>query len=353
MSTRQTSPSSVLASTQTAPVVARAASPSARPKIRVGAMNVGEYTFWGIWADILSSKGLGTPLLNMEVTHCWDVNPKLASAFAEKYGCLAVDKYDGMVGKVNAIAFGGFYEVPWQHLLARPYVEAGVPTYLSRPFSYRLRDIDSILELAAKHNTRLMATSVGEHFYETTYLKARLKDLGVIQSVHGVCSSNEYPAHFHLQWFILRALGYDVEKVSLLTDDEREATYLQETMLFNGGNGQKPFLASLHANNGVPTLHLSVRGDKATESVEVVRSPDRREELYHYFAPQLVDMQRTFEGESFQPFDIIRKKTQLFLAGYYSHLERNGAFVSVDSVPVDWSPRYHKPGWIDDKMFGG
>ena len=26
-------------------------------KVRVGALNVGDYTFWGIWADILSKKG--------------------------------------------------------------------------------------------------------------------------------------------------------------------------------------------------------------------------------------------------------------------------------------------------------
>ena len=57
------------------------AEPSRSParKIRVGALNVGEYTFWGIWADILASQGLfGGGLLNMEITHCWDVNPKLA-----------------------------------------------------------------------------------------------------------------------------------------------------------------------------------------------------------------------------------------------------------------------------------
>src|SRR5437016_3645549 len=146
-------------------------------KIRVGALNVGEYTFWGIWGDILSPKGkFGGGLFNMEITHCWDLNPKLAREFAAKHDCVAIDKYDGMVGKVDAIAFGGLYEVPWQHLLAKPYVEAGIPTYLSRPFSYRLRDIDFILNLAAKHSTPLMATSVQEHYYQASYLKDRLKN---------------------------------------------------------------------------------------------------------------------------------------------------------------------------------
>ena len=325
---------------------------SAGRKIRVGAFNVGEYTFWGIWADILSPQGaFGTNLLNMEVTHCWDVNPKLAEKFAAKYHCKAVTKYDAMVGKVDAIAFGGLYEVPWQHLLARPYVEAGIPTYLSRPFSYRLRDIDSILNLAAKYGTPLMATSCQEHYYQASYLNERLKHCGVIKAVHGICRSDEYPAHFHVQWFILKALGYDVLKASLLTDDERKATYLQETMLFGGDEGQPPFLATLHGVTGSHHLYLKVMGDQGAESITMDRSPDRKETLYAYFAPQLVDMQRTFEGNNYQSFDVIRKKTEVFLAGYYSHLEKRGQLVPVTSVPSDWSPRHFKPGWIDESIF--
>jgi len=321
-------------------------------KIRVGALNVGEYTFWGIWANILSPKGsFGTNLLNMEITHCWDVNSKLAQKFAAKYDCKAVAQYDAMVGQVDAIAFGGLYEVPWQHRLARPYVDAGIPTYLSRPFSYRLRDIDSILNLAVKRGTPLMATSCQEHLYQASHLKQRLKNCGVIKAVHGICHSDEYPAHFHIQWFILKALGYDVEKVSLLTDDERKASYLQETMLFKGWDGQPSFLASLHAATNIHNLYLKVMGDRGTETITMDRSPDRKEELYAYFAPQLVDMQRTFEGNSYQSFDVIRKKTETFLAGYYSHLERGGALIPVKSVPMDWSPRHFRPGWVDESIF--
>jgi hypothetical protein len=179
----------------------------------------------------------------MEVSHCWDVNPKAAADFAAKYHCTAVARYDGMLGKVDAVVFGGLYEVPWQHLMARPYVGAGMPVYLSRPFSYRLRDIDFILNLASKHSAPLIATSVQEHCYQASYLKERLKNVGVIKAVHGIGWSQEYPAHFHVQWFILRALGYDVERISLITDNELNTTYMQETMLFRGGRNQPPFLA--------------------------------------------------------------------------------------------------------------
>ena len=273
--------------------------------------------------------------------------------FADKYHCQPVERYDAMLGQVDAIAFGGFYEIPWQHLLARPYVETGVPTYLSRPFAYRLCDIDDILERAAKHSTPLMATSVFEHFPHANILKERLPNLGAIQSVYGNCRSSEYPAHFHIQFFLLKVMGYEVDQVSLLTDDERQCTYLQDTILFKETYEQPPFLATLHTSSDTPHLHFYVAGDKGDEAIEVSRSPDPKETLYNFFAPQLLDMQRTFLDEPYQSFDIIRKKTQMFLAGYYSHLERGGAFVSVDSVPLDWSPRHYKPGWIDDSMFQG
>ena len=323
-------------------------------KMRVGAMCVGAGSFWGLWADILSKKGtLGTSFLNMEVTHCWDVNTEAAKTFAEKWDCKAVGKYDAMIGEVDAIVSGAFYEVPWQHRLLGPYIRAGVPTYVSRPFSYRLRDIDDMLDAAAKHGTPLIATSVGEHLYEASYLKGRLANLGTLKSVHGLCNSTEYAGHFHIQWFILRALGYDVDKISLLTDDDRKLTYLQETMLFKGGGEQPPFLATLHANTNVPYFHVTARGEKGSQVVHADRSPDRTETLYHYFAKQLFDMQTTFEGRNYQPFDVIRKKTQFFLAGYYSHLEKNGALIPVDSEPVNWSPHHFKPDYVDESIFRG
>ena len=321
-------------------------------KIRLGAFNVGEYTFWPYWADALSPQGsLGSALLNMEVTHCWDVDFAKAAAFADKFGCQPVAAYDGMLGQVDAIAFGGFYEVPWQHRLARPYIEAGVPTYLSRPFAYCLQDLDQLLDLAARRGTPILATNVYEHFPQATILRGRLDQMGTIKSVHGICHSSEYPAHFHLPFFLLKALGYQAEKVSVLTDDPLSCAYLQETILFKGNDAQPPFLASLHAATETPYLYLQIVGDQGTDSIEVTRSPDPRQTLYHFFAPQLLAMQQVFQGGEMPSFDTIRHKTLLFLAGYYSHLERGGALVDLHSVPPDWSPPPYKPGWIDESIF--
>ena len=61
-----------------------------RRKLRIGALAVGEMSFWPYsWGDILSPHGihlnqgsLETNLLNMEITHVWDVNYEEAQKFA-------------------------------------------------------------------------------------------------------------------------------------------------------------------------------------------------------------------------------------------------------------------------------
>ena len=335
------------------------ASPSKR--LRIGAACVGEYSFMSYcWSDIIapdkapnSPQGtFGTPLLSMDITHVWDVNPDAAQKFADRMGAVAVKRYDGMVGKVDGVIFGGFYEAPWQHLLARPYVEAGIPVYLSRPFAYRLRDIDGLLDLAAKHNTAIIATAKHEHYHEAPALKSRLKSIGPIQCVQATCWSSDFPIHFHTQFMLLRILGYDVEKVAVVTDKDIGNNYLLETFVFKGWEGQKPFACSLQGVMNQDSFSIDIFGREGRLSATMIRSPDWKDSLLFRYGPQVVDMQRTFETKTnWQPLDEVRKKTEIFLTGYFSHLERGGAPVKVGDVSPDWQAPLPKPGWINLEMF--
>ncbi|MFC1694143.1 Gfo/Idh/MocA family oxidoreductase, partial [Candidatus Latescibacterota bacterium] len=330
-------------------------------KIRVGVICVGEYSFMSYsWSDIIEPDkapnnekrgNYGTSFLNMDITHCWDVNPEAARNFAARMDATAVKNYDDMVGKIDGLIFSGLYEVPWQHKLARPYVEAGIPVYLSRPFAYSLRDIDEILDLAAKHNTPVLATAKHEHYHEAPALKSKLKNIGTINCVHATCNTRDFPAHNHTQFMIPRIFGFDIESMSLLTDDDMRNNYLQETYLFKGWEGQKPFCCALHGSSDQDSFSITVFGTQGQESVKMVRSPDWIPGLYHRYAPQVIEMQRTFEGNLFEPLDNIRKKTEIFLTAYYSYLERDGAPVKIGTVPVDWRARPAKPDWIDESMF--
>ena len=337
---------------------AQSAPQTLRRKLRIGALAVGEFSFWPYsWGDILSQKEplngatLGADVLAMEITHVWDVNPEAAKSFAAKVGAEAVSHYDDMVGKVDGVAFGGYYEVPWQHRLARPYLEAGIPTCLSRPFAYSLRDIDEILDCAAKHSTPIMATDLYEHLFSVITLKNQLKNIGEIKCVFGTCLTTEYPALFHTQWMIQKIFGNDIGKVSVLTDNPLASTYLVGTYLYNGREGQPLFPCILTNAPGGDLYSFMVTGSGGIETSRLPQIPDRQADLLTHHLPMLVDMQRTFEGKNYEEFDVIRKKTEIFLTGFYSAIERNGAPVNVGTVPADWRAIPAKPGWIDESMF--
>jgi hypothetical protein len=338
---------------------AKAAPPARR--LRIGAHGVGSSSFTSYcWSDLIapdrapnSPRGnFATPFLNMDITHVWDVDPVTSQKYAARLGATAVAKYDDMVGKVDGVIFGGFWEVPWHHQLARPYLEAGIPVYLSRPFAYRMRDIDTILELAAKHSAAVVATAKHEHYNEVPTLKSRIQNVAPIRCVQATCNSSDFPMHLHTQFMLLRILGYDVEKVSLITDNTTRGNYLQETFVFKGWEGQKPFVCSLQNCVDQDSFWINIMGDKNQTSAKMVRSPNWRDSLLYRYAPQVIDMQRTFESkEHWQPLDEVRKKTEIWLAAAYSHYERAGAPVNVGSVPSDWSPPHPKAGWIDEKIF--
>jgi hypothetical protein len=330
-----------------------------RRTLRIGALAVSAASFWTYtWGDILTpgekpiNRGtLDTEVLAMEITHVWDVNPQEAEKFAAQVGAKAVKRYDDMVGLVDGVAFGGYYEVPWQHRLARPYIEAGIPTCLSRPFAYSLRDIDTLLDLAAKHNTPVMATDIYEHLYGTRMLKSRLANVGEIECVHGTCLTNDYPLRFHVQYMILKIFGFEIGSVSLITDDPNASTYLVGTYLFKGWKGQPPFPCTLTMTPRGDLYSFTVSGTAGIETERLPQFAEWSDDLLIHHLPMLVDMQRTFEGRTYEPLDLVRKKTELFLTGFYSATERSGAPVTVGTVPVDWRARPVKPDWIDESIF--
>src|SRR5215472_8883104 len=133
--------------------------------MKVGVFGL-DYTFWTIWADLLSpiGKRVGTSLLRMRPAYVWDKDKSLARKFADQWECEVVNKFDGMVGKVDAVLNGELTNAPFQHLLLRPYIQAGIPCFLQRHWSDTLAHMDEMLDLAAKHSTPVMATVPFEHY---------------------------------------------------------------------------------------------------------------------------------------------------------------------------------------------
>lgn len=322
-----------------APGVASAATIDSIPVMKVGALGL-DYSFWQIWANLLCPNGRyeGTSLLRMRPAYVWDKNTQMARDFAAKWNCEAVDRFDDMIGKVDAVLVGDLVLAPWQHLLLRPYIQAGIPSFLQRHWSDNLVHLDEMLDLAAKHNTPIMATVPFEHNDQASTAMRQLKTAGEVQ---GSFASAEIPdmPHFHLPYLMMKILGYDVDSISMKTDNIQKTRYLSSDYYYPGNDTQRPFVLSMQGA-GTDLFSFNILGKlfNATSTI-----PAGSDAITRFF-PQLLDIQKTFEKrELYQPLDVIRKKFQCLQTMFYSNSERNGAPVKVGSVPAGWAIPSWKP----------
>ena len=316
--------------------------------MKVGVFGL-DYTFWTIWADLLSPKGrrVGTRLLRMQPAYVWDKDLKRAQQFAQQWECEVVERFDGMIGKVDAVINGELTNVPWQHLLLRPYLQAGIPCFLQRHWSDSLVHMDEMLDLAAKHSTPIMATVPFEHYNQAEVAIAQLKDADEIQGVFGTAHSSDEP-HFHLPYMMMKILGYDVESVSMNVDDPRKVGHMAVNYVFPKSDKRtRPFELSMQGA-GPDVFWFNIIGQKGNVSASMSESAD----YFTRFFGQLVDIQKTFEKRGmYQPLDVLRRKFQCLQAAYYSKMERNGAPVKIGAVPADWRIPAWKPDAYDASDF--
>src|SRR5215471_2923869 len=177
---------------------------------RVGCLNVSSYShLMGLWAPLINPrKGeKDTPFTGMRITHCWEIDPAKAEEFARIYGCETVKNFDDMVGKVDGIISGGYYNHAWNHILHQPYLEAGLPNLINRPFANSLAKARQMIETAGKHNATILAPSAHEH----NEAIARAKGWAVGKKIicyNATNSFDDYPTHgVHGVYMISRAIA--------------------------------------------------------------------------------------------------------------------------------------------------
>ncbi|MHB9028978.1 MAG: Gfo/Idh/MocA family oxidoreductase [Candidatus Latescibacterota bacterium] len=348
--------------------------------LQVGAMAVGDgsHMNYGIWAPTINptaERPWYGQTTRMRITHCWDRKPEVAAAFAKQYGCEAVKNYDDMVDKVDGMILAGFFEVKWWPQLVKPYLEAGIPCHINRPFAYSMKAAREIVETARKYNTPIQCTDEREFIKESVTARGKVEQLlKEKKTILGANSDNsagyEYPAHgVHGLYYILAILGLDVAQVSLQADgwwNQKTPTsphpqqYGLLTLQYRGidipgvGKQDKPFMVAQQQLTGYAS-NASMRiyytgGWWDIDNHWTYNDNDMR--LYSLFFPTVLQMQRLFETRKMiWDYDYILRKTKIFLTGFKSHLEHQGALLPVDSLPEDWEAPCPHPDWIDEKMF--
>ncbi|SDD64436.1 Predicted dehydrogenase [Pricia antarctica] len=170
---------------------------------------------------------------NMQVKYVWGETQSFAEkAMQEGKIPNRVDDPKDMLGKIDGLIVdhrhGKFHLEP-----AIPFIEAGVPTFIDKPFCYRAKEGKSFLELAKKHGTPVTSFSSVANSYETFDIMEQLKNWGPINQVvrYGPVSlGSEYGGVFfygpHIIQPLLYMFGDTVEKVRIQKNGENSSASL-------------------------------------------------------------------------------------------------------------------------------
>jgi len=347
------------AATAATAATATAAAPSAdqrearKKPLTVGALNIGVYSHLAaMWAQLINGDMSYT---GMQITHCWDVDPARSEGFARQYGCQAVKTFDGMLGKVDAIISGGYYNHAWNHILHAPYLEAGIPNLINRPFTNSVGKARQMIELASKHKAPLLVPSALGH--NDVVAKARqFVASSPVVGYHAAAGAEDYPTHgIHGLYFLSRVIadsGYPIESVSFRAKNWHAPPGL--LTYEHRGKDDRRFFGTLHTGNfGVGALHIHTEKTGHGRTFELTIGTGAPFNQTEFWAPTLWAFQQVAQGQTMpQTYEQILAKNQAFMAGWRSHLIEQGRPVRLADVPPDWQAPVALPNRPGDPTYG-
>lgn len=333
-------------------------SPSANDLIEVGILTVQGGHIGSIWGPLINPIDGKTRLTGMVMTRAWDIDRKQLDAFAAKYNVAKEDEYYGMIDKVDGVIMADFASLFWNHDLVRPYLEAGIPTFINRPFASSLANARDIIETAKKGGAPIMCGSSLEYVQAVDTIRQNLPELGDITGFLADNAMSDYATHgIHGIYFVHACLGGGAKSVAYQADDWTRPNGVM-SFQYAGRNGAPDFYGSLLQPYRSGSAWIKVYGRGSTQrrdgyknDVSVERQMDWPREGRGpvvdsaIWLPMIHAMQYMFEtGTMPESYESIYEKTQLFIGGFYSHMEKNGAPVMLEDIPPAWEcPRDRSP----------
>jgi predicted dehydrogenase len=156
----------------------------------------------------------------VEVLYVWGETEEFAKNAAEKGNIPNIVKDPiEMLGHIDALIID--HRHAKYHLeAATPFIKAGIPTFIDKPFCYRVDEGKKFLEMARQYGTPVTSYSSIAHSSATLDIKNQLEAMGKINHVvrYGPVDINsEYGGIFfygvHLVQALLDIFGEDVERV--------------------------------------------------------------------------------------------------------------------------------------------
>ncbi len=307
--------------------------------IEIGVLNCAVTHTDGLWGPLINGVGK-TRTTGMVMTHCWDVNEEHKQVFAKKYGCTPVRNFDDMVGKVDGVLNGSYASIMCNHRINQPYLEAGIPTFINRPFANSMGMAKEIIAQAKKGDAPLMCGSSFEFTRDVMVIKERVKNW----TVTGYCADNsmsDYSTHgVHGLWMCLKVIDDPVISTAYITPDWKKPNGLVVIEHEAKQDGSRFYGALQEIPGGLTNGHIKVYTGGAEYFEQWLwweRGPYDRD--FAMWTPMLLYYQLMVEnGKSCMPesYDSILRKTATYLAAFKSHLEEGGKPVKISELSDEW-----------------
>ena len=143
------------------PAVFRRESPG--DLVRVGVITGAGGHLPAIWGNGMNPPAGSIRTSGMICTHAYTVRPEMGPRLTEKFaGVQLVAHPADMIGHIDGVYLDDINAVSLYPLLARPFLEAGIPTFVNRPFATSLAKGQAMVDLAARCGTALLTASTWE-----------------------------------------------------------------------------------------------------------------------------------------------------------------------------------------------
>lgn len=346
----------------------RRKSPAATDLIEVGIITCGYYShIEDIWGRMINpigkdESGVYWPRqTGMVMTMVWDPDPKAARTFADKYNVEVVADYADMVDRVDGVIFSDYYATGWWPQLTAPYLDAGMPCLINRPFALSMAEARAMIARSQKGKAPILVPSSDEYMMETIQARTRVQRLlqggGHVTGVMAFEPCGEYPAHgVHSIYNIYTILEQpDVIAAGLIADTWWEWGDVGGLMSWRvrGRDGAPDYFVSIRMSSEPDTNGWLV---VSTSKGRVYAPNDHEGEVFaryrNMFLPPLQEFERMIAtGNMPQSHDYILAKTLTYLTGFYSHREAKGVLVPCAELPEDWRAPETMPDRIPASVF--
>ncbi len=300
---------------------------------------------YNIWAATMNPPQGSMRTTGMVVTKIWSFRDEFAKRFCAKFpGVAAVKNLEDLAGAVDGVYIDAVPAISCYHLMARPFLLAGMPTFVNRPFSTSIEKAKIMIEDARRGGAPLMGNSTWEFAESVGDLQAKAAIMPSILGYAAHNSMSDYYSHgVHGVYYIAAALRNERNNpdpakrrgkclaASYLTPDWRTPpgalSFVHENR--NGGT----FYGQLHLQGGMDgNAYLRLFGDRNGDFEGKIPASPGWFRYNTWNALQLA-IQEMFEtGKPHETGDDLLEKQYMFLMGFKSALERNGAPVTRDDV---------------------